>query len=312
MCSVERRRGARHRPRTGGCSSTPAPTATSTTFVSQPRDLRRHAGDRARRAARRSSSPACGIDDIDVVDLYSCFPSAVQIGAAVARARPRPPAHPHRRPVLRRRSVEQLRDARHRHGGERPARAAGRARAGVGQRRLRHQARVRRLLAPTPPASRVPPRAPAGRDRRACRAASSPTAADAAGPATIEAYTVMHDRDGAPETAIAACLLADGRRAWGTVDRPRPGRGDVRRRARRHRRHPLPRRHPPPHLTPSPGLQPSFASRFRATCPAENLTQTRIWGRRVRVGRRRRCRRGGPDPGSGRPGRPTSGASAHR
>ena len=26
----------------------------------------------------------------------------------------------------------------------------------------------------------------------------------------------MHDRDGVPETAIAACLLADGRRAWGT------------------------------------------------------------------------------------------------
>ena len=25
----------------------------------------------------------------------------------------------------------------------------------------------------------------------------------------------MHDRDGAPEQAIAACLLADGRRAWG-------------------------------------------------------------------------------------------------
>ena len=39
--------------------------------------------------------------------------------------------------------------------------------------------------------------------------------ADATGPATIEAYTVMHSRDGDPETAIATCLLADGRRAWG-------------------------------------------------------------------------------------------------
>ena len=38
---------------------------------------------------------------------------------------------------------------------------------------------------------------------------------DAAGNATIEAYTVMHSRDGDPETAIAACLLTDGRRAWG-------------------------------------------------------------------------------------------------
>jgi acetyl-CoA C-acetyltransferase len=26
----------------------------------------------------------------------------------------------------------------------------------------------------------------------------------------------MHSREGDPETAIAACLLADGRRAWGT------------------------------------------------------------------------------------------------
>jgi acetyl-CoA C-acetyltransferase len=41
-------------------------------------------------------------------------------------------------------------------------------------------------------------------------------ASDAAGPATIEAYTVMHDRDGEPETALAACLLPDGRRAWGS------------------------------------------------------------------------------------------------
>jgi acetyl-CoA C-acetyltransferase len=42
------------------------------------------------------------------------------------------------------------------------------------------------------------------------------TVAEAAGPATVEAYTVMHSRDGEPETAIAACLLRDGRRAWGT------------------------------------------------------------------------------------------------
>jgi acetyl-CoA C-acetyltransferase len=44
--------------------------------------------------------------------------------------------------------------------------------------------------------------------------------ADAAGPATVEAYTVMHSREGEPERAIAACLLADGRRAWGTSEDP--------------------------------------------------------------------------------------------
>ena len=33
---------------------------------------------------------------------------------------------------------------------------------------------------------------------------------------TIEAYTVMHDRDSTPQLAIAACALPDGRRAWAT------------------------------------------------------------------------------------------------
>ncbi len=41
-------------------------------------------------------------------------------------------------------------------------------------------------------------------------------AAEAQGSATIEAYSVMHDRIGAPEKVRAAVLLADGRRAWAT------------------------------------------------------------------------------------------------
>ena len=44
--------------------------------------------------------------------------------------------------------------------------------------------------------------------------------ADAAGPVDIEAYSVMFSRDGQPETAFAACLLHDGRRAWGTSSDP--------------------------------------------------------------------------------------------
>ena len=46
------------------------------------------------------------------------------------------------------------------------------------------------------------------------------TPVDAEGSATIEAYTAMHSRDGEPETAVAACLLADGRRAWGMSTEP--------------------------------------------------------------------------------------------
>jgi acetyl-CoA C-acetyltransferase len=44
--------------------------------------------------------------------------------------------------------------------------------------------------------------------------------ADAAGPATVEAYTVMFSREATPEQAIASCLLADGRRAWGMSSDP--------------------------------------------------------------------------------------------
>jgi acetyl-CoA C-acetyltransferase len=38
------------------------------------------------------------------------------------------------------------------------------------------------------------------------------------GKATVESWTVMHDRDGNPETGIVAALLPDGRRAWATTD----------------------------------------------------------------------------------------------
>ena len=75
-----------------------------------------------------------------------------------------------------------------------------------------------------------------------CPVESWPAASDAAGPATIEAYTVMHSRDGEPETAIAACLLADGRRAWGTSTERGIGDGDVRRRVGRPHRDPRQRR----------------------------------------------------------------------
>jgi acetyl-CoA C-acetyltransferase len=40
------------------------------------------------------------------------------------------------------------------------------------------------------------------------------------GDVTIESYTVMHDRDGEPELGLAAVLLPDGRRAWGSTTDP--------------------------------------------------------------------------------------------
>ena len=40
------------------------------------------------------------------------------------------------------------------------------------------------------------------------------------GPVTVESTCVMHDRESAPEAAIVAVLLADGRRAWGNTADP--------------------------------------------------------------------------------------------
>jgi acetyl-CoA C-acetyltransferase len=43
---------------------------------------------------------------------------------------------------------------------------------------------------------------------------------DHQGPVIVEAYTVMHGRDGQPETAFAACLTPEGHRTWATADDP--------------------------------------------------------------------------------------------
>jgi acetyl-CoA C-acetyltransferase len=43
---------------------------------------------------------------------------------------------------------------------------------------------------------------------------------DHAGDVTIESWTVMHNREGEPENGIAAALLDDGRRAWGITQDP--------------------------------------------------------------------------------------------
>ena len=43
---------------------------------------------------------------------------------------------------------------------------------------------------------------------------------DHEGPAEVETFTVMHDKDGAPELGLVALLLDDGRRAWGKTEDP--------------------------------------------------------------------------------------------
>jgi acetyl-CoA C-acetyltransferase len=156
-----------------------------------------------------------GMDDIEVVDLYSCFPSAVQLGAAALGL-------PLDRQLTRTGGLSfaggpwnnyvmhgiatVMADLRDRPG------AKGLVWANGGYV-TKHSFGVY-ATEPAPEGFRhASPQDEV--DAGPARAFAVP--ADAAGPAVVEAYTVMHDREGRPETGIAACLLADERRAWGTT-----------------------------------------------------------------------------------------------
>ncbi|MET0578368.1 MAG: acetyl-CoA acetyltransferase [Ilumatobacteraceae bacterium] len=168
----------------------------------------------------RAALEAAGltIDDISVVDLYSCFPAAVQLGAqslglstdqqltrtgGLAFA-----GGPWNNYVMHAIAtvVGDLRDRPGEHGlvwangGYATKHAFG-------------------VYGTEPPAAGYRHADPqAAIDALPWRDLA--VADDALGPVTIEAYTVMHDRDGTPEQAIATCLLPDGRRAWATSGRP--------------------------------------------------------------------------------------------
>ena len=156
-----------------------------------------------------------GIDDIGVVDLYSCFPSAVQLGAKslglsidqqLTRTGGLPFAGGPWNNYVMHAIATVVTDLRERpgqrglvwaHGGYTTKHAFGVYSTEPPTAGFRHDESFQRELDASP------------------RRALAPVD-EAAGPATVEAYSVMHDRDGHPETAYAACLLADGRRAWGT------------------------------------------------------------------------------------------------
>ena len=111
------------------------------------------------RSATRSPPPASRVDDVARFDLYSCFPSAVQVAMrALGLARRRhAPAHRYRRSRLRGRPGEQLSDPRDRAHGRTVARRSG-------QLRLHHRARLVHLeardgrLVGNAARRRVPPR----------------------------------------------------------------------------------------------------------------------------------------------------------
>jgi acetyl-CoA C-acetyltransferase len=190
-----------------------------TKYVSNRADL--HSSPAVRLGGQRTLDLAgIGIDDVEVVDLYSCFPAAVQMGAAALGLDPDRQltrtgglafaGGPWNNYVMHAIAtvVQDLR--------ERPG-ANGLVWANGGYV-TKHAFGVY---------STRPPEGGAKLDGGAVQADidALPTveladATDAAGPATVEAYTVMHGRVGDPELGIATCLVPDGRRAWGTTTDP--------------------------------------------------------------------------------------------
>ena len=153
------------------------------------------------------------IDDIAVVDLYSCFPSAVQLGAQslglstdrqLTRTGGLPFAGGPWNNYVMHAIATVVGDLREQPGEHGLVWANGgyATKHAFGVYGTEPPAEGFRHAYPQDEIDALPSRELAA-------------AEDAAGTATIEAYTVMHSREGLPEQAIATCLLADGRRAWG-------------------------------------------------------------------------------------------------
>ncbi len=153
------------------------------------------------------------IDDIGIVDLYSCFPAAVQLGAQslglgtdrqLTRTGGLPFAGGPWNNYVMHAIATVCNDLRQQPGEKGLVWANGgyATKHAFGVYGTEPPAQAFRHAYPQDEIDALPRRELA-------------VGEDAAGPATIEAYTVMHGREGSPEQAISTCLLDDGRRAWG-------------------------------------------------------------------------------------------------
>ncbi len=173
-------------------------------------------------AGRRALEMAgIGIDDVSIIDLYSCFPSAVQLGAASLGLSLD-------RQLTRTGGLQFGGGPWNNYVSHSIATVMTDVRNAPGENGLvwanggfatKHAFGIYSTRPPRDGFMYDHPQDEV--DELPMRTAA--TRAEAEGPAVIEAYTVMHSRDGEPELVIAACLLADGRRAWGTSTDSRLG-----------------------------------------------------------------------------------------
>lgn len=153
------------------------------------------------------------IDEIDIIDLYSCFPSAVQLGAASLGVSLD-------RQLTRTGGLSFAGGPWNNYVMHAVATIVGELRSRPGEKGLvwanggyatKHAFGV---YSTTPPTDGFKHAYPQDRIDVLPRRKVIDIG-ESAGPMTIEAYTVMHNRDGNPEKAIASCLRSDGARAWG-------------------------------------------------------------------------------------------------
>lgn len=187
-------------------------------FISHRWDL---AAAPAIQAAGRQAVALSGIahaEEIDIIDLYSCFPSAVQLGAEALGLRLERQltrtggltfaGGPWNNYVMHALAAT-VRDLRNAPDGATAlvwANGGFATKHSIGVYAKRPPERGFRRASPQEEINELP-----------SRQLASP--ADAAGTHPIETYTVVHDRDG-PEKGIVTCLLPDGRRAWGVSTEP--------------------------------------------------------------------------------------------
>ncbi len=168
----------------------------------------------AGRAALRLAGVEAG--DLAHVDLYSCFPSAVQVAAAELRL-------PIDRELTVTGGLTFAGGPWNNYVGHAIAAMTGRLRADPGATGLcsanggylsKHAIGVYASRPPEHGFRHV--RTQEEIDRLPRRS----LAEGFEGAAEVETCTVMHDRSGVPERGVAACLLGDGRRAWATTEDP--------------------------------------------------------------------------------------------
>jgi acetyl-CoA C-acetyltransferase len=163
----------------------------------------------------RAAFTAAGIgaDEVGHVDLYSCFPSAVQMGAtALGMGLDRPLTvtgglsfcgGPLNNYVTH--SIASMVDVLRAQPG-----SIGLVTAN-GWYATKHSIGIYSTEPPLRPYSHTDAQPEV--DRLPDRAG----APDHTGPVRAEAWSVMHERDGAPNLGLVACLTDDGRRTWGTT-----------------------------------------------------------------------------------------------